>query len=304
MRRHLASWLALWAACSSTPSAEELRARTPEAPAKAKVARGTRAIDLAFDPNGLCWDTGERALYLVDLSGNRIMRWTDRRGFQVAASLPKPRRPGSTLGGIARLPDGRTVVARAGAGKDSTLFEVSEVHGARALSALPGERRRVGVSVDLDEAGDLYVASVSGSRGHVSKVDLAEADETDLPFDDLEQPFGIAVVGNVLYVSDRKRGEIQVMSLRPLSKPHAVAQLASPGLMAPGPASSVLVASRTGAVWQLAADGRLLRLLTSQNEVRGIAWDPTGKRLFFAEHDTDDSDGIQHRLQILPLAAP
>lgn len=276
-------------------------ARTPEPPARPKTARGTRAIDLAFDPNGLCWDTGERALYLVDRSGNRIMRWTDRRGFQVAASLPTPRRPGAFLGGIARLRDGRSIVARAGAGKDSTLIEVSEAQGSKALSELPGDRRRIGVSVDLDEDGDLYVASTGRGRGFVSRVDLEAAEETDLPFEGLENPVGIAVVGNVVYVSDDRRGEIQVMSLRPPGKPHQVAQVQSPGLMAAGPSSSLLIGSKTGAVWQLTADGRLTRLLTSRHQVRGIAYDPAGKRMFFAEHDDDESDGIQHRLQILPL---
>ncbi len=304
MRRHVAILLVAGSACASRPSEEELRARTPDPPARAQAARGTRAIDLDWDPNGLCWDPGERALYAIDQSGNRVMRWTDRRGFQVAASLPRARGPASGLGGVARLADGRTVVARSAAGKGgSTLIVISEVRGAEVLSSLATDRRRVGLAVGAGET--VYVTSTTsgkdGRPGHVSRVDLAEPAETDLPMFDLLKPVGVVVVDGVLYVSDQTRGEIVAMSLVPLGSAHAVAQLKSPDMLAAGPNKSVLVASKTGAVWQLFADGRLVRLLTSRQEVRGIAYDPAGKRMFFAEHDPDDSDGVEHRLQIVPL---
>lgn len=309
MRRQVAILLMAGAACAlacaSTPSDEELLARTPDAPSRAKSARGGRAIDLDWDPNGLVWDTRERALYAIDQSGNRLMRWTDRRGFQVAASLPRAR--GATSGpvGLARLADGRTVIARSAAGKGgSSVIVISEVRGAEVLSSLAADRRRVGVAVGAGE--QVYLTSSGpagkdGPQGHVSRVDLAEPSETDLPFFDLLKPVGVVLVDGVLYVGDQTRGEIVALTLVPLGSAHAVAQLKSPDMLAAGPAGSVLASSKTGAVWQLFADGRLIRLLTSRQEVRGITYDPAGKRMFFAEHDPDSSDGVEHRLQIVPL---
>ena len=292
-------------ACGSTISEEELRARTPEAPVRAKSARGTRAIDIDWAPSGLAWDVGERALYAVDQTGNRVMRWTDRRGFQVAASLPRVRGGGpSGLGGVARLPDGRTAVARAVAGKGgNTLILISETRGAELLSDLATDRRRVGVAAGPE--GILYVTSTSddksGPPGRISRVDLQEPSETDLPMGDILKPVGVVVVDGVLYVSDQARGEVVAMSLVPLGSAHSVAQLKSPDMMAAGPNRSVLIASKTGAVWQLFADGRLIRLLTSRQEVRGITYDPAGKRMFFAEYDAHPEDGVEHRLQLVPL---
>ncbi|HEU5059351.1 MAG TPA: hypothetical protein VFU21_22615, partial [Kofleriaceae bacterium] len=299
MRRWVAIRFLLAAcACGSTTSEEELRARTPEAPPQARTVRGTRAIDLAWEPNGLAWDTAERALYAVDLTGNRIMRWTDRRGFQVAASLPRARGGGpSGLGGIARLADGRTAVARTAAGKGgNTLIVISEARGAELLTQLPTDRRRVGVAAGPEDI--LYVTATlsgdrDGPRGRVTRVDLDEGEETDLPMGELLKPVGVVVVDGVLYVSDQTQGEVIALSLVPLGSAHSVAQLKSPDMMAAGPNKSVLIASKTGAVWQLFADGRLIRLLTSREQVRGIAYDPAGKRMFFAEYDADPSDGVE-----------
>ena len=71
MRRHVAILLVAGAACAlacaSTPSDEELLARTPDAPSRAKSARGGRAIDLDWDPNGLAWDAGRRHLMVADV---------------------------------------------------------------------------------------------------------------------------------------------------------------------------------------------------------------------------------------------
>jgi sugar lactone lactonase YvrE len=305
MRREVAILLVAACACGSTTSEEELRARTPEAPTRAKSARGTRAIDIEWTPNGLAWDSGERALYAVDQSGNRIMRWTDRRGFQVAASLPRVRGGGASgLGGVARLPDGRTAVARAAGGKGgNTIILVSEARGAELLAELASDRKRVGVAAGPE--GILYVTATSpdkdGPPGRITRVDLGEPSETDLPMGDILKPVGVVVVDGVLYVSDQARGEVVAMSLVPLGSAHAVAQLKSPDMMAAGPNRSVLIASKTGAVWQLFADGRLIRLLTAREEVRGITYDPAGKRMFFAEYDAHPEDGVEHRLQIVPL---
>jgi sugar lactone lactonase YvrE len=304
MRRHVAILLVAGAAsalaCASTPSDEELLARTPDAPSRAKSARGGRAIDLDWDPNGLAWDSRERALYAIDQGGNRLMRWTDRRGFQVAASLPRARGAASGPVGVARLADGRTVIARSGKGGSSVIV-ISEVRGAESLSSLAPDRRRVGVAVGAGE--QVYITSSGpagkdGPQGHVSRVDLAEPSETDLPFFELLKPVGVVLVDGVLYVSDQTRGEIVALTLVPLGSAHAVAQLKSPDVLAAGPAGSVLASSKTGAVWQLFSDGRLIRLLTSRQEVRGITYDPAGKRMFFAEHDPE---GVEHRLQIVPL---
>lgn len=306
MRRRVAILLLAACACGSHVSEDELRARTPEPPAPVRTARGTRAIDIDWDPSGLAWDTRERALYAADRSGNRLMRWTDRRGFQVAASLPPVKGGGgSGLGGVARLSDGRTAIARATGGKGgNTMILVSEARGAELLTDLPGDRRRVGVAAGPDEI--LYVTSTTadkgdGPPGRVSRIDVGESTETDLVMGDLLRPVGVVVVDSVLYVSDQAEGEIIAMSLVPLGSAHSVAELKSPDMMTEGPNRSVLIASKTGAVWQLFADGRLIRLLTSRQEVRGIAYDPAGKRMFFAEHDPDPSDGVEHRLQIVPL---
>ena len=71
--------------------------------------------------------------------------------------------------------------------------------------------------------------------------------------------------------------------------------------MTAGPNGSLFTGGTTGEVLQIAADGTVTTFASGFQEVRGTAYDAVNKRLFIADHDPDESDGITHKLRILPV---
>ena len=53
---------------------------------------------------------------------------------------------------------------------------------------------------------------------------------------------------------------------------------------------------------RIAVQIAIVIIVTGLQEVRGVAWDGDTRRLFVAEHDPDESDGITHLVRIYDLS--
>lgn len=263
------------------------------------VDRGPTTIAVDGDPNGLWWSDG--VLSIADDDNNRVLRWTDADGLGLVGDLPEPSADGAGLGQLVALADGTIVVTRFGYGTSGDVVTLAPDGTGGVVPGLDVERRRIGLTVADD--GTLYdgwFTSVDGARvGAVSVLSL-DGGETDV-LSDLGKPVGVLASGDTLYVSDQDAGEVLTAPLSDPGNVSVLAQVDSPDLLCAGPDGSVFTGSEEGDVRQISADGTVSTLVSGYQEVRGVAYDADNARLFFVDHDGDDSDGVTNYLQIVPV---
>jgi len=274
------------------------------APGAAPVASATRTtLAVEGDPNGIYWDAKDGALLLADDDGNRILRWSDGAGFSVAAQLPEAPPGGAGLGQVVRLPDGALVVTRFGHGRGGDVAVISAQGEVRWLSGLDTARRRIGLTVAPD--GTLYDAwftksESSGERsGGVSVLSLGGSERDVIV--GLKKTVGVLAVGERLFVADQMLDQVLVSERAQPAVHRVFAGLSRPDLLAAGPDGSVFVGSAEGRVYRLSSTGEVVPVDGSFQQVRGVAYDPAGRRLFVVDHDADASDGLRHLLHIVPI---
>ena len=279
------------AACSKPQDVATPVAPTPLA-APAPVATD---IELPGDANGVVWDAAEHALYFADDAKASLMRWTQKDGFTVVAALPAP---GSkvSFGGLVRQPDGSFVIASFGFGTDGTVLVVDAKHETHEVPNLDKNRRRVGIARGPD--GALYVAyfTVIGHdhKGGLAKLDLAKG-ETDLAMANLVKPVGVAATAGGVFVADQESNT--VYALRAGAVTSYATGLQSADLLTVLPDGSLVTGGKAGVVSKIGIDGRVTIVAQGFDQVRGIAYDPDGKRLFVVDH----SKAAPHRLHIVAL---
>jgi DNA-binding beta-propeller fold protein YncE len=285
-----------------SPAIEE--ARAAPAPVPADVV-----VPLAGGGNALAWDAASSTLYLTDNNADALLQWTDAGGLQPVATFP-PSAAGISLGGIVRRADGSTLVTSFGFGKEGTVFQLSAGKAASALTGLDPVRRRVGLAAGA--GGALYTAYFVGGRGETPiggvamlTVDGNAATETEIAGSStqagLQKAVGLVATPAALYVADQSQQTIfriavpgfQVSPLAKLPKVDLLIALPNGDLLTGGGAAISRINPATGAVTTLPGAGF--------EQVRGLAYDPAGKRLFIIDHSA--TPGRPDRLHIRPLTS-
>jgi hypothetical protein len=280
------------AACATRPT-------EPSTPASAAPAsQAPVVLPLAGGANALAWDAATSTLYLTDSNADTLLRWTPRAGIETVG-----------VGGIVRRPDGSTLVASFGFGKQGTLFALAADHTATALTGLDPARRRIGLAQDA--SGALYSAYFTGERGAggpgggVAQVSItgSVATETEIAGASTSAGFhklvGLVATPSAVFVADQSQKIIYkiavpgfaVSELAHVPGADTLALLPSGDLLT-GAGSTILRITQAGAVTPLP--------LTGFEQVRGLAYDPAGKRLFVVNHSL--TVGVPDKLHILPLA--
>ncbi len=265
------------------------------------VDRGPTTIPLDGDPNGLFWDDAEQALFIADDNQNRVLKWTDEEGLELAADLPPGPPDSAGLGQVVRTADGTLVVPRFGGGTAGDVVFVDADGNGGIVPDLDPVKRRIGMAIGLDGTlYDSYFVSLNGTKfGAVAALDLAGT-EVDV-LQGLDKPVGVLVMGSDLYVSEQMAGRIVKAPLGAPDQVAVLAQLDTPDLLCQGPEGSLFTGGKAGDVRQISADGKVNEFAGGFQEIRGVAYDPTNRRLFLSDHDANESDGVTHRLQILPV---
>ena len=266
------------------------------------VDRGPRILAIDGDPNGLWWDDSTQTLYVADDNGNRILRWTDASGFALVKDLPAASPSGAGLGQVVRTGDGTLVVTRFGYGTTGDVVSVPASGDAQIVPSLDPQRRRIGLTLAADGRlfDSWFVRLSTGARvGSVGQLSLTGTEPEAIT--GLQKPVGVLAVGSDLFVSDQDLGQI----LRaPLSNPASYtvfATVAQPDLLAAGPDGSIFTGSAGGSLYRISASGVAAVFETGFQQVRGVAYDPTNHRVFVADHDADETDGVSHVVHILPV---
>jgi len=273
----------------------------PEPPRAAPVRLPADAtIALAGGGNALWWDAAGATLYLTDSNTSSLMTWTEAAGLQVGAALPAGA-AGVSLGGIVRRADGTMLVASFGFGTQGGMFAVAD-GAATALTGLDPARRRVGLAQDT--AGTIYSAYFVGGRGKpptggVATVTIAGAAATETEIaSGFHKAVGVVATPTAVFVADQTD--------------RAIFRIAVPGYavskLAEVPAVDLLAMLPDGDL--LTGGGPTISRITQRGEVstlpgggfeqvRGLAYDAAGKRLFVIDHSV--TVGLPDKLRILRL---
>jgi hypothetical protein len=289
----LGALLALLPACESTarPVADAIR-----------IERGPLVLELDGDPNGLWWDANSETLLVTDDRESRILEWSDARGFGTREQLPDDSPVGVGLGQLVLRDGGDLVVTRFGFGTEGGVSIIPRQGEIGDVPGLDVTRRRIGLTKASD--GTLYdtwfVRLDSGeSVGAVSQLSL-DGTEPEV-MTGLTMPVGVLAVGERLFVSDQETGQILMAPRTNPASATIFASVEQPGLLAEGPAGSIFSGSAAGRVYRIDGAGVASELQSGLRQVRGVAYDAAGQRLFVAEHDPAEAEIAQHALHILPV---
>jgi hypothetical protein len=246
-------------------------------------------------------------LYLTDNNTDSLVQWTEAGGLQPVGSFP-PAVAGISLGGIVRRADGTTLVTSFGFGKEGTLFQMAADKTSRAVTGLDSVRRRVGLAQDAN--GVLYTAYFVGGGGArpiggvaTIALDGSAATETEIAGAStkagFQKPVGLVATPSAVFVADQGQKTIfkiavpgyAVTPLASVLKADLLAMLPGGDLLTGG-GSEISRVTQAGSVSALPGGGF--------EQVRGLAYDPAGKRLFIIDHSA--TPGRPDRLHIMALA--
>jgi hypothetical protein len=245
--------------------------------AKVKPAELERPRALPGAAGGVWWDAGSSTLYVTDNTHHEIAAWTEQGGFTKVAKWPGR---AAELGALVRLPDGRFVVAAPGAG----AFVVAKDGKVTAIAKLDPARKRVGLALAPD--GSVYVSyRGKDGAGGVARLDVDKGGETEVATQ-LENPIGIAVTADRLYVIDQDRPALLAYAR---AEGGQAVTVASSGLLDPDQlvafaGGGFAVGSRTGTLFRVSKSGAVSEITRGLIQVRGMTYDPASNRLFLIQH--------------------
>lgn len=256
----------------------------PAAPhAPAATAPGDVTVALSGGANALWWDAAASTLYLTDSNTSSLLTWTDAGGIREVCALPADA-AGVSLGGIVRT-DGTLLIANFGFGVRGGLLAVAGGTAA-ALNGLEPTRRRVGLAQGPD--GAIYSAYFVGGRGKPPSGGVATiaitgttATETEIA-SGFHKAVGLVATPAALFVSDQTDQTIYKIEI----PGYAVSKLASAptvDLLTMLPSGDLLTGGGP-TISRITPTGQVSTLLGNFEQVRGIAYDPTGQRLFVIDH--------------------
>jgi hypothetical protein len=264
-------------------------------------------VPLPGGANALLWDAATSTLYLTDSNVDAVLRWTARGGIETVGTLP-PATAGVGLGAMVRLADGTTLIASFGFGKQGTLFALAADGTATALTGLDSSRRRIGLAQDT--SGVLYSAYFvsahgDGPTGGVAKVSITGnvATETEIAGAStsagLHKLVGLVATPGALFVADQSQKAVFKIAV-PGFAISRIANVPAADMLALLPSGDLLAASGS-TILRITQAGTVTPLPhTGFEQVRGLAYDPAGKRLFVVNHSL--TVGIPDKLHILPFA--
>lgn len=280
------------------------------------VDRGPTTIPVAAKLNGLFWDAQQSRLYLTDDEpvANEIKTWDGGEKFSSAVKLPDMEAgQRTTLGQIARGPGGHIYATRFGFGSYGTVVVAPKSGAAHNLDALDPTRRRISLVATPDGAllGGWFRGGTAGvTSGHVSELTLhgGQASERELIVG-LHKPVGLALVGDKLFVADQGPGTLLQYSLAAVRRQTTAAEegkvlatfMPADGLdlMTAAADGTLYVASGSGRIYRVGADGKTAAIVSGWPGIRGLALDADNRRLFAAVSAADGAS--KSSIRIVPL---
>ncbi|WP_109477302.1 hypothetical protein [Paraburkholderia sp. C35] len=262
-------------------------------------------------PNGIAVNAGDGAVYLTDDAKSSILRSADGRAFAPYTSIPQAPGQGISLSQLSFDREGNLLAVRFGFGSASAVFAVKGADSATLLSGPNPARRRLGIAAvganqalstwfvkesSAPAAGGVSLLTYDTATGHATERDLITG---------LGKPVGVAVSGDMVYVSDQARNVIVRVPLasllqaaQPVSVTDTFAKIDNPDLMAADAQGALYTHCKSASVCKIATDGTVSEIASDFHDARGVAVDATRHRLYVV--DRAAAGGTSY-VRILPL---
>jgi len=276
-----------------------------DAPLDAPDPRGPRTVSLTGPANSLFWDTAASTLYLTDTATHSIIKYTDANAVQNVGALIT----GTAMisyGDMIKQGGGTILVTNFGFATEGNIYSLTMAGVAGSFTGLDVTRRRIGLSKDTN--GLIYDGYFTGGGGQpqvggVALVTLAQgvATETEIAgtTQGLKKVVGIVATPTAVFVSDQTQKKIFKIAI-PGNAFSEVTTTALPevDLLAMLPNGDLLTGGGT-TVRRITQAGVVSDVFTGFEQVHGLAYDPTLKRLFIMDHSI--TVGVSDKLHIRPL---
>ncbi len=259
-------------------------------------------VALTGTVNGLAWDDASSTLFLTNDSSDKLQKYTDAAGIQDVATLPAAASAmGISLGDVVKRSDGSFLVASLGFNTEGAVFRVpsGSATGA-ALTGLDVTRKRAGIA--QDSTGKLFTSYTTGANtpvGGVALLTVTGTAGTEVPLVTtgvaLKHLTGLVANTDALYIADQSQKKILKIA-QPGVAVTSLATVTSADLLTQLPNGDLLTGGGT-TIERVTKTGVVTTLPGTFTNVAGLAYDPTGARLFFVDHATGGDV-----LHILPLA--
>jgi hypothetical protein len=290
---------------SAPPPSPPAPAPAANAPPATPAVSTASAIELPGVGNGVWWDAASRTLFVTDDTHGTLVAWTDAGGLKALGAF-QPAGDKLGLGAIVRRSNGSFIVPSFGFGKTGTLLVMaSDGHTASALTGLDKERRRIAISASGDKLYEAFFVVQADHQhvGGIATVAISDgtASETAIPTTmTIGKLAGLAATPDRLYVCDQEAKQIDAVAL-PSGQTTVFASLPGCDQLALMPSGALVTGTRTGALLYVAGGSAVAVIASSFDQVRGVAYDAAGKRLFVIDHR---AKGSPDQLHIIPYVEP
>ncbi|SAK81648.1 Virginiamycin B lyase [Caballeronia hypogeia] len=276
-----------------------------------------RNVPFAGAPNGVAVRDADGAIFVTDDKANAIVMSSqigseDAPAFSLYARLPGAEGERTGLSQIAFAPNGHLLVERFGFGKASAVFDVAPSGQVALASDTNAARRRLGLLV-LD--GGTFLSSWfvkegdAPASGGVSIITRGTTPRQAVEHDivtGLSKPVGLAIAGDMLYISDQTANRIYKVDLQsaraasaPVPASDVFATVDAPDLMAASPNGTLYTKCGAHAVCSFSKRGRPTVIASDLKAPRGVAVDVARKRLIVVDRaSAPDQPGA---LRVLPI---
>jgi sugar lactone lactonase YvrE len=265
--------------------------------------RGPAAFQLPGVGNGVYWDDAAATLYLTDDSHDQLVKWTDLGGFVTYGMFPSS--TGTlALGTVIVQSDSTFVTPNFGGGTSGTLFTMAaDGQSSAAITGVDVTRRRIGIA--RDSADLVYESFFTGMgtgtpTGGVGTIAIAAGvgTETTITSTGLKRVTGVLVTATTFYVCDQTQAKIIAFTIPGFTQSN-FATVPSCDQMIFLPNGDIATGSVTGGVYRVTPAAVVSTILSGLDQPRGLAYDPTLKRLFVIEHS--QVLGGHDMLHVVPL---
>jgi hypothetical protein len=266
------------------------------------AATPARVESLPGGGNGLFWDDHVHTLYVTDESHDQLLTWSEADGFKPAGSFPPADKIG--LGAIVRRADGSFAVPSFGFGKEGTILTLASGGASQALAGLDGTRRRIALAVDPSDQlyeGYFVVGPDKQHTGGVARVSVQGSSAVETPIATsvaLGKVVGVAATATTLFSCDQEANKIYAIALA-TGTATVVATPPSCDLLLLLPHGDLMTGGPSGGVYRITPTGTVTTVASGFAQVRGLAYDAAGQRLFFVEHVK--GQGANDRLHVVAM---
>jgi hypothetical protein len=278
----------------------------------AQIVSAPQRITLDARANGIAIRPADGTIFITDDKTNSVLSSPDGKTFTPFAAIPVVTGQGNALSQVSAADTGSLLVGRFGFGTAGAVFDIVANGSISPLSGTDPIRRRLGLAA----IGTGKILSTwfvkngnSPATGGLSlityDVSTHAASERNL-LTGLAKPVGIAVQGDVVFISDQADNMILKTSLSGLiSRAQAnglsttVIKINGPDLLTIDSNGTLYTKCNVTAVCRISPDESVVVIANDFEDARGVAIDPAHHLLYVIDRPKSaDSASI---LRIIPL---